>query len=77
MKGRLNDPADLEWLLAWLKSGAGERVDIIQDPSLIGLEFEANAEGLKLAWYAFEIMRSGACRNLAAVPVDGWWCGLN
>lgn len=77
MRGHLNNPADLEWLLAWIKSGASNPVDFIRDDSLSGLEFEADAQGLRLSWYAWEILRSGACRQNAATPVDGWWVGLN
>ena len=76
MKGRLDDHADLEWLLAWIGSQPG-RVTFLQDESLQGLEFRADAEGLALAWYAFEVIRSGACRQRAAVPLDGWWVGSN
>lgn len=77
MKGNLSDPDNLEWLLAWMASSLGDIVEIQRDDALAGLEFRADGEGLRLAWYAFEVLRSGACRQRHAIPEDGWWVGLN
>ena len=77
MKGSLENHEDLEWLLAWIASRPDGRVTFLQDESLGGLVFRADAEGLALAWYGFEVLRSGACRVRQAVPLDGWWVGLN
>ena len=77
MKGSLQNHEDLEWLLAWIASRPGERVQFLADDQLDGLEFRADADGRALAWYAFEVLRSGACRVRQAVPIDGWWVGMN
>lgn len=77
MKGSLENHEDLEWLLAWIASRPGERVTFRADEQLGGMEFRADEHGLALAWYAFEVLRSGACRVRQAVPLDGWWVGSN
>ena len=77
MKGRLNDPDDLEWLLAWLNSSCGEKVDFVSDDTLRELEFVTGPNEVRLSWYAYEILRSGACRVRCAQPIAGQWVGWN
>lgn len=77
MKGSLANDDDLVWLLAWLNNGAGPKVEFRADDTLHGLEFITGHGSVTLSWYAFEILRSGACKARRAVSVDGWWVGLN
>lgn len=77
MLGELSDPDDLEWLLAWIKSRAGDQMEIERDIELDGMEFRADDQGLRLSWYAFEVLKSGACRQRVEQPADQWWVGLN
>jgi hypothetical protein len=75
--GELSDPDDLEWLLAWIKSRAGDRIEIARDTELDGMEFRADDSGLRLSWYGFEVLRSGVYRTDIEQPADGWWVGPN
>ena len=77
MLGELSDPDDLEWLVAWIKSRAGDQMEIARDNDLDGMEFVADDHGLRLSWYGFEVLRSGVHRTTVEQPADGWWVGPN
>lgn len=77
MKGSLDNADDLEWLLAWLGSSCGEKVDFVSDGSLRELEFVTGPNEVRFSWYVYRILRSGACRLRNAVPIDGQWVGMN
>lgn len=77
VKGSLENHEDLEWLLAWIASRPGGRVEFRRDDELEGVEFRADADGLGLSWFGFEIVHAGACRARRAESLDGWWVGLN
>ena len=76
MKGNLQNHDDLEWLLAWLANGAGERVEFHRDDTLARTEFQADGGGLRLSGYAFEIVWASACGQRHALPIDGRWVGM-
>jgi len=77
MKGRLDNADDVEWLLAWLNSSCGDRVDFVLDETLRDQEFVTGPNEIRLASYAYQVLHGDACRRRSAVAIDGWWVGLN
>ena len=78
MRGDLHDPADLEWLLAWIHSNPQERVEFVANDELVGLQFIADQYGLQLSSAAWEqLAQRGERLRCADLNGDGRWVTLN
>ncbi len=78
MKGDLHDSADLEWLLAWIRSNPQERVEFVANDELVGLQFIADQYGLQLSSAAWEqLAQRGERLRCADLNGSGRWVGLN
>ena len=78
MRGDLHDPADLEWVLAWIRSSPMSRVEFVANDTLVGLQFIANEYGLQLSSSAWETLaQRGERLRCADLNGDGRWVHLN
>lgn len=78
MKGDLHDSADLEWLLAWIRSNPQERVEFVANDELVGLQFIADQYGLQLSSAAWEqLAQRGERLRCADLNGSGKWVHLN
>jgi hypothetical protein len=78
MRGDLTDPADLEWLLAWIRSSPEERLEFTVNDQLTGLQFIANEYGLQMSAEAWgQLAQRGSQLRCADLNGSGRWVGLN